>query len=580
MNLSMFIKQVDAMTEELDHQQLKLFLHETARILPECDRIGFIKRLEAFIYEEMSESSLIVADKNFEREFKEINQIITKINEGEFVLNAMLNEEYHDCYNNDIDEFYYEDLDKVLDMLEDICRFIHKCVDQEKYNEGAKVGESLVKIKVQAIGDYGDNELSILELTSEKLISVDYRKAVLEILYCAYHAYPMEDIPEVIFNILSNSGLSDFKLENLFQYGSAELNGVNEFLNLLIHHLGSITGRLAEVLIKEAISLKNDPVGSIDLAKAYAGTHPGIFLQLLIEGQDQSLEQLLDLGMNALHLIDSKYLIRNEVALMTAEYASILGKNNVAENCYVEAFRSKSSATDYLRALLHSEDLEKTRENLRRIFKGISVNDNLYMHELHRNSELVENKVTINTISMLEFFDGDFEQVLERRMNMKAALGWSGTFMKQGIALFTLLLFRGEQLQYGGRSMLELVKSYLDFSSRRYEAGIHNKTGKSDNELLMQCILNWKETVSIDDVYAEKVISKLEKIMEKRVTDIMEANRRNYYGECAAFIAALGEVKESRGKHNEKQRYMNLFRKEYSRRRAFKAELERYGYRG
>ena len=32
-----------------------------------------------------------------------------------------------------------------------------------------------------------------------------------------------------------------------------------------------------------------------------------------------------------------------------------------------------------------------------------------------------------------------------------------------------------------------------------------------------------------------------------RVKGIMESNRRNYYGECAAFIAALGEVKESRG---------------------------------
>ncbi|MDF1618412.1 hypothetical protein [Petrocella sp. FN5] len=580
MNLSMFIKQVDAMTEELDHQQLKLFLHETARILPECDRIGFIERLETFTNGKTSESSLIVEDKNFEREFKEINQIITKINEGEFVLNEMQNEEYHDWYNNDIDEFYYEDPDKVLDMIDDICRFIHKCVDQEKYNEGVMVGERLITIKVQTISDYGDNELSISGLISEKLISVNFKKTVLEILYCAYHTYPMEEIPKVIFKILSNSGIRDFKLENLFQFGSGELDGVKEFLDLLIQHLGSITGRLAEVLIKEVISQKNDPVGSIDLAKTYASTHPGIFLQLLIEGQDQSLEQLLDLGMNALHLINSKYLIRNEVALMTAEYASILGKDSVARNCYVEAFRSKSSATDYLRALLHSKDFKKTRETLSIIFKGISVNDNLYISELHMDSELAENKVTINTISMLEFFDGDFEQVLECRMNTKAALGWSGTFMKQGLALFTLLLFRGEQLQSGVRSMLESVKSYLDFSSKRYEAGIHNKTGKSDNELLMECILKWKETISIDDVYAEKVISKLEKILEKRVTGIMEANRRNYYGECAAFIAALGEVKESRGKHNEKQRYMDGFRKEYPRRSAFKTELERYGYRG
>lgn len=35
--------------------------------------------------------------------------------------------------------------------------------------------------------------------------------------------------------------------------------------------------------------------------------------------------------------------------------------------------------------------------------------------------------------------------------------------------------------------------------------------------------------------------------MKKRVEAIMGANRRNYYGECAAYIAAIGEVKEKLG---------------------------------
>lgn len=47
----------------------------------------------------------------------------------------------------------------------------------------------------------------------------------------------------------------------------------------------------------------------------------------------------------------------------------------------------------------------------------------------------------------------------------------------------------------------------------------------------------------------------------------MEANRRNYYGECAAFIAALGEVKESQGAENAKAAIMNSCKTEYARRR-------------
>lgn len=57
----------------------------------------------------------------------------------------------------------------------------------------------------------------------------------------------------------------------------------------------------------------------------------------------------------------------------------------------------------------------------------------------------------------------------------------------------------------------------------------------------------------------------------------MENNRRNYYGECAAFIAALGEVKASRGQGLEKQNYMEYFRRQYPRRTAFKGELKNMG---
>ena len=66
--------------------------------------------------------------------------------------------------------------------------------------------------------------------------------------------------------------------------------------------------------------------------------------------------------------------------------------------------------------------------------------------------------------------------------------------------------------------------------------------------------------------------------MKRRLKAIMEADRRNYYGECAAFIAAIGEAEESREKQGAKQIYMEECRKEYYRRSAFKRELLRYGY--
>ena len=51
----------------------------------------------------------------------------------------------------------------------------------------------------------------------------------------------------------------------------------------------------------------------------------------------------------------------------------------------------------------------------------------------------------------------------------------------------------------------------------------------------------------MEQTYIAQALRRLEQMVELRVKSIMDASKRNYYGECAAFIAALGEVKESQG---------------------------------
>ena len=57
----------------------------------------------------------------------------------------------------------------------------------------------------------------------------------------------------------------------------------------------------------------------------------------------------------------------------------------------------------------------------------------------------------------------------------------------------------------------------------------------------------------------------------------MAGSYRNYYGECAAFIAALGEVEESLGLISGKNVMMLAYRQQYNRRTAFHSELRSYG---
>lgn len=74
-------------------------------------------------------------------------------------------------------------------------------------------------------------------------------------------------------------------------------------------------------------------------------------------------------------------------------------------------------------------------------------------------------------------------------------------------------------------------------------------------------------------------MNRITALLEKRTAGIMDANRRNYYGECAAYIAALGEVQESMGEMGAKQRLMTSYRDAYPRRSAFREEMRMYGWK-
>lgn len=82
-----------------------------------------------------------------------------------------------------------------------------------------------------------------------------------------------------------------------------------------------------------------------------------------------------------------------------------------------------------------------------------------------------------------------------------------------------------------------------------------------ENDLFCQLFLKWKSIVWIETDVRARVIKKITKLLEKRTEGIMDANRRNYYGECAAYIAALGETQESLGEPGAKQRLMTSYHK-------------------
>ena len=143
--------------------------------------------------------------------------------------------------------------------------------------------------------------------------------------------------------------------------------------------------------------------------------------------------------------------------------------------------------------------------------------------------------------------------------------------------MFLLLLYKGKTLPKGIDSMLRRVVSGCDFDSDTFLAGTCLNKGRNEWELFWELFCKWKDESNITEEDYSKWMDMIQRYISVRTAGIMEANRRNYYGECAAYIAAYGEVCESRGIAGAKAGVMEKYKTKYSRRRAFHQELRNYG---
>lgn len=584
MNLTNFLKQTDILTAQYSKEQLSSFIHEIGRVMPEEHRQNFLKKLKS-IGEETGKTQNKDEAKNsgFNKTYQLIKDNLKKIDSQEVTITAIQNEEYDEWYDDSGEEFYYEDENGISDMLAEACVFIHTCMDEGRYKEGFEIGRQLFAMEILCFSEYGDEELSIGDMVDYELLHCNMKTVIIDTLYCAYHAASLKKRPEVLYEIVVNAGNHEITLESIMQYGDEDLPDFQEFLTAWITYLGNKTGCDADRLFSEAISLLDNVSVACKSAEKFVATHPGLYLNILENEKSADLKVMVSIGIQAMKEIPKKYVMRSKVALKTADYIIKLnGQQDLLEMCYFAAYESDTSAMNYIRVLLHGYGSERKREELEKVFMSISMNENRSSFGVfERNNyrtEREENKPDRNMILMLRFFDGQFAEVLTKGLNVREALGWTGTFMKQGIALFLLYLYEGKWHEKGMLAMADKVKTAMGFSSEEYQKGLLDVSDINENDLFYNVFSKWKSMVVMEPDIRTRAIKRIKDLIEKRTEGIMNANHRNYYGECAAYIAALGEVQESLGDKGGKQRLMTSYKDKYTRRSAFRAEMKGYGW--
>lgn len=586
MNLTNFLKQTDTITAQYSTEQLISFIHDMGRALPENCREDFLKRLKAAGRNLEKESSKDAENElKFCETYKLVRSYLKSIDSQEVVIDGMLDEAYGDWYDDRDDEYSYEDHSGIADMLAEAGDFVHTCMDMERYKEGFEVGRQIFSMEILCQSEWGDQELTIGDLVYHNLLQCDLIQVCLDTAYCAYHAASPAKRPEALYEVIANAKMKEVTLETIMQHGDEELPDFQNFLTRWLAYLGAKTGSVADCLILEAVGLLNDVSVAVQYAEEYVAVHPGLYLSILENGKYENADDMVSIGMEAMKLMPKKYRLRSRVALKTAEYI-IEAKESASlqEKCYFIAYESDTCALNYLRALLNGYGTEKKRAELQKVFMALPGNKggNAYSYNVfggeHTYSEREENKPDGNMLLLLRFLDGQFADVLAKGLNKSEALGWTGTFMKQGIALHLLYLYEGRWDGRGMNRMADIVKNEMGFSAEKYRQGTYEHNETNENELFYKLFSKWKTMTPMEADIRTRALKKITRLLEKRTEGIMGANRRNYYGECAAYIAALGEVRESQGEAGAKQKLMTAYKDKYTKRRAFREEMRNYGW--
>lgn len=600
MNFTQFLKAVDQAAAAMSKEQLAEFIHETARTLPENHREDFLAEMllfaggkETHICPEPSKADQEAA-ADFEQKRSFLRTRLERMESGELCLEGSLNQEYDDWYSSAEEEFLYSDPEGILDIIEEACRFVHQCVDCEEYQAACELTGILIGLDIMVGGEYQeytDEPININDLKSYHLGNVDYRTLVIDAARAAYCASALSERADELYITLMNSGRRDITLEMILQ-GGRELPEIDAFLPLWIEHLGRMTGSSAGKLLQEALELADDGEQLLANARKYCGEHPELYEQYLTAGQGKTdADSLLAVGTEALEAIEKKYLVRSRVALLTSRTALEQDRLELAETCWLEAFRSDTRVVNYLRLLMECRDFSNVREAAAQIYRETCSQLRKDSYFLPTAGGGRENQLNPTQAYLLAFLGGEFDYVRERAMNATNSLGWSASFMKCGLAAFLLLLTedgslpqdaarQGGELKTmkpGAGEMLRRIVAAVGFDKSEYEKGTLRLIEESNEGWFLTCWNHWKRTVPLSREQREALLGWAEGLVTKRVQGIMEGNHRNYYGECAAYIAALGEAREAGGEPNGKQATMAKYMEAYNRRSAFRQVMRGYG---
>lgn len=557
MNYPTFLKEVDKIINKSDKDKLVAFIHESARTLPEDKREKFLIDLNNFC------SSQKKSDVNDSYDLAlDIDKSIAALNQiqkSDRYIESSYNEDWEYDWR---DDYYFSDPSDISDDVSDALELLHEALDKEEYDKGYLLAIKLSELNVPVIGDYDGVSMSVMEMISHDILSEDGDEVLSDAVSVTYQANKDRNPAEAMMKIMDNFD-SYLTLEEVLESAIDEID-VNSFLPSWIEAIASRPHSYDRIkMLEEAIGMVDDADYAESIASRYASSYPFIYLCILEKHNllNVSDSKMLEIGLKGLDEVSEDYTERDEIALLTANYAIALDDRSSAEKCWLDAFKSSTNVMNYLRLRLLSDNWMNIRDEVKAIYTSCC--------EKHNNNEGKR---------LLDFFDESFDEQfafsIRKEDDQKRNL--SGSVLYNGCALFLLLL--SDNLDGKGmEAMITKARNLTSFKAKYYTMGTGLKECESDDELFKKCFMKWKSEISIKPETSSEWIDKIEDWISYKVEKVVSKTERFYYNECVAYIAAFGEMMESLGKEGTKQSLLQSYKQKYLRYRAFVGELVAYG---
>lgn len=518
---------------------------------------------------------------------------------GDVRLHAVPNPDYNSRSDPPADEYLYTDPQGIGRILEEYVQFFREQLQRPFFPPGT---DGLLLWMLYAETDVNDDlgfarRVSLQELVRLGITHISLEEVQIMILTCAYLQAPPDERPSALLDFMLTYELCPTSLRGMQNCRGEELPGWSDFVRqwtlfLLEEELRGFgdRGLLIRRLIPDAMTLHPDAVTAVDYAARSLPYFQQYLERILDFYQVTSQEKLTAVYVHAVQAQLKYHATKKRTALEAAEYllSSEHPDRAALDDCYAAAFDGDASGVSYLRALLGARWPAAMRERLREPLQH-HLGDHLERLDLHSRCR---KWVWLQECTLL-FLEGDFK----RTVSGVLAPPWRELWFDEEcllppiLALILLCLCADESLpehidqglcpglatltRPAGRALNCSLSEALEQPALPQE----KPSITDDDHALLDALARWRAITPISPMQREVLLRGLGNQIDDQVVHICDRRWKSDYPLCAAWLAALGEVRESLGQEGAKQELMEAYHRRYLQRRTFNDALESYGWK-